>query len=654
MKKILFAALSISALIATTSCKKDVTETPAEQGAITLSYGISVSDDNTILSTRAMSDAELLESAVIEIYKPAFEGMARRYVGSSNIPNPIYLPATTGTDKYRVDVKAGEVVKATPTIASWDQPSYKGSAEFSVAAGSNSPQTIEVLAKINNAVTKVAFGDGIKTGDVAFTNYKVTITDEAGNSLVYTSKEDGKLGYFIISDNKAIEQYLKWSFEGTLNNGETFTNEGQSFIVEQGKQYNLNLTYTERDGILTFSLKVNTSLDDVYNEIIFEPTSTGISRSYNYEIWASHATVHADVDLTEYDPTYVYFEYTASNDGNPDWSSATRVAATGNKVGEEFDGTFSGMITGLTPSTDYSYRLVVKKVGAAEEEIVDGVSELTSDIAYTIPNASLDETSNADSKSYVSFYNPASSIVANQTKWWDSGNAGSTSAGSSYIICASDTSDKVDGTASARLQSINAVIKFAAGNLFTGSFGRVLGTAGGTVYFGRPFVGRPSKLRLWIKYSTGKVTHTGGPSGAALTSNDYDIGQVKVALGTWDPDKYKGTDNSPICVDTTNESTFVDFNTDPSTIAYGDLQITGAASAASYSANNNGTVTVDDWTQWHQVEIDLVYRDLVTMPTHIIISCAASKWGDYFAGCENSKMWVDGFELVYDDDIVTK
>ncbi|MBQ5619283.1 MAG: PCMD domain-containing protein, partial [Alistipes sp.] len=511
--------------------------------------------------------------------------------------------------------------------------------------------TIEVLAKINNAVTKVAFGDGIKTGDVAFTDYKVTIADEDGNSLVYTSKEDGKLGYFIINDNKAIEQYLKWSFEGTLNNGETFTNEGQSFIVEQGKQYNLNLTYTERDGILTFSLKVNTSLDDVYNEIIFEPTSTGISRSYNYEIWASHATVHADVDLTEYDPTYVYFEYTASNDGNPDWSSATRVAATGNKVGEEFDGTFSGMITGLTPSTDYSYRLVVKKVGAAEEEIVDGVSELTSDIAYTIPNASLDETSNADSDKYVSFYNPASQVVANQTRWWDSGNKGSTSAGSSYIICASDTSDKVDGTASARLQSIWAVAKFAAGNLFTGSFGNVDGTKGGTVYFGRPFVGRPSKLRFWIKYSTGLVDRT---ENKKITKNDYDIGQVKVALGTWDPDIYKGTDNSPVFINTTDESTFVDFNSDTSTIAYGDLQITGAAEAAKYSANNNGTITVDDWTQWHQVEIDLVYRKLATMPTHIIISCAASKWGDYFEGSTSSKMWVDGFELVYDDDIVTK
>lgn len=643
MKKILFLALTVGAFLAATSCKKDVTENAAEQGAITLSYGISVDGNNTILSTRAMNNTELLESAVIEIYKPAFEGLARRYVGSSNIPNPIYLPATKGTDKYRVDVKAGEVVKTTPTIASWDQPSYKGSTEFAVVAGNNAPTTIEVLAKISNAVTKVTFGDGIKTGDAAFSSYKVTIADEAGNSLVYTSAEDGKLGYFIISDNTAIEQTLHWSFEGTLNNGETFTNAGQSFVVEQGKQYNLGMTYTERDGVLSFTLKVDKSLDDIYEEIVFEPTSTGISRSYNYELWASHATVHADVDITEYDPNYVYFEYTASNGGNPDWSAASRVAATGN------EGVFNGVITGLTPATDYSYRLVVKSLKTGEEITIDSVSELTTDVAPAVPNGSFEDYSNTESSKYPSFFNPASSVVANQTKWWDSGNAGSGDFG--YTICAVDTSDYKDGSTAARLQSDYAVVKFAAGNLFSGQFGQVIGTSGGTVYFGRPFVGRPSKLRFWIKYSTGLVNRT---ENKKITKNDYDIGQVKVALGTWTPSKYGGTEQSPVLINTTNTSTFVDFDTDPATIAYGDMQITGAASAANYTANINGVTTTEDWTQWHQVELDLVYRDLTTTPTHIIISCAASKWGDYFEGCDSSKMWVDGFELVYDDDIVTK
>ena len=403
------------------------------------------------------------------------------------------------------------------------------------------------------------------------------------------------------------------------------------------------MTYTERDGVLSFTLKVDKSLDDIYEEIVFEPTSTGISRSYNYELWASHATVHADVDITEYDPNYVYFEYTASNGGNPDWSAASRVAATGS------DGVFNGVITGLTPATDYSYRLVVKSLKTGEEITIDSVSELTTDVAPAVPNGSFEDYSNTESSKYPSFFNPASSVVANQTKWWDSGNAGSGDFG--YTICAVDTSDYKDGSTAARLQSDYAVVKFAAGNLFSGQFGEVIGTSGGTVYFGRPFVGRPSKLRFWIKYSTGLVNRT---ENKKITKNDYDIGQVKVALGTWTPSKYGGTEQSPVLINTTNTSTFVDFDTDPATIAYGDMQITGAASASDYTANINGVTTTEDWTQWHKIELDLVYRDLTTTPTHIIISCAASKWGDYFEGCDSSKMWVDGFELVYDDDIVTK
>ena len=31
----------------------------------------------------------------------------------------------------------------------------------------------------------------------------------------------------------------------------------------------------------------------------------------------------------------------------------------------------------------------------------------------------------------------------------------------------------------------------------------------------------------------------------------------------------------------------------------------------------------------------------------IIISCAASQFGDYFSGCSSSKLWLDNFELVY-------
>ena len=646
MKKILYIALALGAII-TTSCKKDAVDATPEQGAITLSYGIAVDNDTELASTRAMSDAELLNSAVIEIYQPLYAGLARRYVGQSNIPNPIYLPATEGTsqeDMYRVDVKAGEVVKENPTIASWDQPSYKGSTHFAVAAGNTAATPVKVVANISNAITKVTFANGIATGERAFSDYLFTIADEAGNTLEYTSAKSGALGYFIIADG-AFEPTLAWSFTGTLNNGEAFAQNG-SFIVAQGKQYNINLTYTERNGKLGFSLLVDTTLEDMYNDVIFEPTATGISTTKKSDIWASHTTFNADVDITEYDPTKVYFEYTASNGGNPDWSAAARVAATGKKnSNNEYDGTFYAKATGLTASTAYSYRLVVTKAATAEEEIIDGVSEITTDAAPNVPNASFEEYDT--SGKYPLFY------AAGGSKWWDSGNAGSGDYG--FVICDVDTGDKKDGNASARLQSAYAVVKFAAGNLFTGEFAGVIGTKGGMVNFGRPFKGRPSKVRFWVKYKSGTMNRIdGSPAGVTLSKSDYDIAQVKVALGTWSSSKYGGSNDCPVLVNTTDESTFVDFNTDAATIAYGDFQITGDANAVDYTANINGVTKTEDWTQWHQVELDLVYRDLNTIPTHIIISCAASKYGDYFSGCDSSQMWIDGIELVYDSNIVTK
>lgn len=646
MKKILYATLMMGVMIITSSCNKENVDSSTQQGAISLSYGIAVENDSEILSTRAMSNTELLNSAVIEIYQPLYAGLARRYVGQSNIPNPIYLPATSGTteeDMYRVDVKAGEVVKDNPTIASWDQPSYKGSTHFAVTAGNTATTQVKVTAKISNAVTKVTFGNGIATGESAFSNYKFTIADEAGNTLEYTSDKSGALGYFIIADG-AFEPILRWAFTGTLNNGEAFENSG-NFIVAQGKQYNINLTYTERNGELGFSLMVDTTLEDIYNEVVFEPTATGISTSKKYEMWASHATLHADVDITEYDPTKVYFEYTPANGGNPDWSAATRIAATGNKSGDEYDGTFYGVATGLTAEQTYSCRLVVFNTTANAEEIINSGNTFTTDVAPTIPNASFEEYNT--SGKYPLFYADGGS------KWWDSGNAGSGDYG--YVICDVDTGAVKDGNASAHLQSAYAVIKFAAGNLFSGEFAGTIGTSGGKVNFGRPFKGRPSKVRFWVKYETSTMNRIdGSPSGVSLSKSDYDIAQIKVALGTWKSSVYGGSSDSPVQVNTTNESTFVDFNTDASTIAYGDFQITGAANASDYTANINGVTKTEDWTQWHQVELDLVYRDLTTMPTHIIISCAASKYGDYFSGCDSSEMWIDGIELVYDSDIVTK
>jgi len=194
---------------------------------------------------------------------------------------------------------------------------------------------------------------------------------------------------------------------------------------------------------------------------------------------------------------------------------------------------------------------------------------------------------------------------------------------------------KYSGKQSVCLKSAYALVKFAAGNLFSGYFGGLVGTKGGKVYFGRPFTGRPTALKVWVKYSAGKINHVDGyPKGQSVSTNDYDRARIQFALGVWNPKIYGGDKNSPILVNTTDESTFVDFNNDAYTTAYGELIL------QSNSSNSHNT--------WKEYTIKLNYKDEKTMPTHIVISCASSMLGDYFTGCDSSKLWLDKMVLVYE------
>ena len=88
-------------------------------------------------------------------------------------------------------------------------------------------------------------------------------------------------------------------------------------------------------------------------------------------------------------------------------------------------------------------------------------------------------------------------------------------------------------------------------------------------------------------------------------------------------------------VDNTNLNTFVNWETDPSVVAYGELPL-------SECVTTNG---------WKEFTINLKYHSLTTKPTHIIIVCSSSKYGDYFTGGEGSKMYVDDLSLIYGEPI---
>ena len=606
MKKT-FAIITIAAA-ALLSCQKQQT-TPEGEGALILS----VSTDGT---KAAMTSDELLANADIRIYKDDFSGMVRHY-RYSDIPQKIYLPA----GGYRIDVLAGEAAKETPSYASWEQKSYKGSKSATITAGGS--ESITVVAAMNSIVSNISFDESVDTYFQAGYTCTVSLSTAEGASLSYTKAESGTDGYFIAS---GFEPSLDWTFSGTLASGEAFSKSGSIAAVEGGKRYRLALKYVEKNGLLDVDILVDDALNEVYDDIIFVPVSTGLASTGKYEIWGSRFTAYADVDENEYDQSKVYFEYRVAG-SDAEWTRSEAAA----RVSE---GSYSAQITGLTGATEYEYRLVVTKAADGSEEIVDGTMTVTTEATPQVPNGSFETVSHDESGNYYSFYDPASSDPALQSKWWCSGNQGSTTVGSSYQITYPDASDKMDGAQSVCLESRYVIVKFAAGNLFCGHFGATIGTSGGTVFFGRPFTARPSAMRFWAKYSSGPVNRRASNAPDEIQKGDYDRASLRIAIGTWDYKKYGGDANSPILVNTTDESTFVDYTTDASTIAFGEKILQG-------DAENSTNV-------WQQITIPLDYKTTTAYPTHIMIAFAASMYGDYFTGCDSSKLWIDKVELLYE------
>ena len=414
--------------------------------------------------------------------------------------------------------------------------------------------------------------------------------------------------------------------------GTTFTKTGTISDVLPGKMYKMNLKYTVKDGDLSFSLVVDYTTDIVDDTIIFEPVSTGLAPSSAYEIWAAHATLHADVDPSENEGASIQFAYSANASS---WTTVDGV--------NDGEGTWKADVKGLTPSTTYTYRLLING------EPVGSDMTFTTEAAPKIPNGSFEYVSKVSGKDYYKFYDPNCGVEEGSYMFWGSGNGEGSegvngSANMGIVITTVDTGSKVHGNQSVCAQTSQMVGILAAGNLFTGQFAGLIGTEGGMVNFGRPWTSRPTALKLSCKYTTGKMDIVKGmPAGETLTKNDYDRAQIKVALGTWNYKTYGGTKDSPVQVNTTLESTFVDFYTDKSTIANGDVIIYNDG----YAINKGEKVTANT-TGWIEYVIPIDYRNLTTYPTHIIVSCASSMYGDYFTGYSGAKLWIDAVELIYE------
>lgn len=278
---------------------------------------------------------------------------------------------------------------------------------------------------------------------------------------------------------------------------------------------------------------------------------------------------------------------------------------------------YSATIEGLTPSTTYQYKVT------AGESAID-VQEFMTVALQDLPNASFDEWSvdAANAKLFYPWADGASSF-------WDTGNRGATTVGNSNSVPTEDTS--IGSGKAAYLESKWIVIKFAAGNIFTGAYLKTDGT-NGVLGFGRPFTAFPNRLTFDYKYKSVEINKSGDDSMKYLIGRP-DSCNIYVALWHVEDGQYEEFQGEkyPLVLRTKPgvEQNLFSAN-DSRVIAYGQF--------------TQGR-TVDSWTS---ETIDIKYKRTDVAPTHILVVASSSKYGDYFVGGVGSTLVLDNMKLVYE------
>lgn len=351
--------------------------------------------------------------------------------------------------------------------------------------------------------------------------------------------------------------------------------------------------------------KFTVTYRDVTEEwtVMVMPTEVTVTTS-EADAWAHFAYLYGMVPSGSEAPGFRYMKA-----GGSEWTDvpAADVTVDGMNV--------SALLRGLEPGADYVYKIYS---GSLE----GGEVSFTTETAAQMPNMGFDAWNTTEGVVYPN-------ADQGENFWWDSGNTGAklggktpTSQETSFLAVSGD------GESAARLETVNAIIAMAGGNVFSGHFGSVQGL-GAEVFFGRPFSTRPTRLTGYYSYQPKTIDNVKPPEGVTLPfdrntiKGQMDCCHIFVYVTAWD---------GPYRVNTT-ERRYLNVN-DPDVIGYGEL------------VDNVGT-----GGQYKEFSIDIKYRDH-RKPTYCAVVAVASKYADYFTGGIGSLMYVDEFAFEYDGEVV--
>lgn len=489
----------------------------------------------------------------------------------------------------------------------FDIPYYAGSQQITVQTGKE--VTANITCTLANVKVTVNYDQSFIDAFQAATA-TVKSAMEGVNELSFRMGDELKPAYFPVAD-------LTATISVTNHSGQQFSQDTPITNVKARKHYILNFKVAETGDIGGVSVSVD-GTETVYT-FTFN-VSTEASTKLGAEAanaWSNFAYLEGSIlsSSEELDPASMHFEYKKAD--AEEWQTISANYNSGNQK-------FTAILTGLTPATQYTYRLAYEKSGEAYAS--DPVT-FTTEEATTLPNGNMDDWY----KSGKTWYPVSESDYSTSGSFWDSSNPGTTT-GAGALVNVNPTQGNssivhTSGGKSAELKSQYAsafgIGKFAAASLYSGKFNSLVGTNGAKIDFGQKFVSRPTGLHGWFRYTSGKIDYRGDntPAGLGEKGTD-DLCSIYMALA-----------KAPHQLNNTDTSTFFDFENDDNIIAYGELP-----DAEAVSTNN----------EWKEFNVELKYKDITPQTAYyLIIVCSSSKYGDYFTGSTGSIMYIDDLELLY-------
>ncbi len=347
----------------------------------------------------------------------------------------------------------------------------------------------------------------------------------------------------------------------------------------------LDLSYPKRVEVTAHG---RTVIWTIYAQITESIVSTTEASAWSEVIWA-YGNGPADVQNG--------FEYRLASEQT--WTEVPEKYVT------QTQGVFSCYIPHLKPITEYVVRTVS---GENKGNEIAVKTQGTADI----PNGDFEQWCQIGKIIYP--YDEGG------TQFWDTGNTGSSTLGQNLTVSSEDTptGSGLSAECTTKFVGIAGIGKLGAGSIFTGKFVKVDGT-NGILDFGRPWNMRPTKMRGYFKYKGKDIDYASAEFSALKNRPDTCI--IYVALTDW---------TAPYQI-RTNPKNRILFDKDASyVIGYGQMQ---------FSGDSNG---------WKEFVIPIEYRSALKEPTYLQITCATSKYGDYFTGGNGSVMWVDQFSFEWD------